>query len=154
VRTRRLAAMGHTARRMVPDILPHDPALPAEGDNAPVAGRRSAPRLRLALPARFLSIYSQQSCIVMDLSCTGARIALARPVGEGQSGYLTVGRMEIFGMIVRAERGDELAVNAMVFDEPIPHNTVLAVRSLAETIDEREHRDLREQVRRWVAGEN
>jgi len=118
-----------------------------------VAGRRSAARLRLAIPARFVSIYSQQPCILLDLSITGARMALAQPAACGQSGYLAVGRMEIFGMVVRAERGPDMAVNAMTFDDPIPRDAVLAIRSFAEGFEEREHRALRDQVRRWVTGE-
>jgi hypothetical protein len=123
-------------------------------DSAPVAGRRAAPRLRLAIPARFESIYSHHACILLDISCTGARIALSRPVAEGQSGYIAIGRMEIFGMIVRAERGGEFSVNAMAFDDPISRDAVLAIRSFAESFEAREHQVLRDQVKRWVAGEN
>lgn len=122
--------------------------------DAPLAGRRGAARLRLAIPAKFVSIYSQQPCIMMDLSCTGARIALQAPLAQGQSGYIAIGRMEVFGQIVRAERGAEISVNALAFDEPISRDAVLCIRSLAETFQAREHSVLREQVRRWVAGES
>jgi hypothetical protein len=138
----------------LPDSFPPEPTSSGDGDGAPVAGRRAAPRLRLAIPATFVSIYAQHSCILMDLSCTGARIALPRLVAEGQSGYIEVGQLEIFGTIVRAERTEEMAVNAMIFDDPISRGAVLDVRSFAETMQERERRDLRDQVRRWVAGEN
>ncbi len=134
-----------------------EPILPDSPQSEPAsstAGRRAAPRLRLAIPATFVSIYGQHSCILMDLSRTGARIALRKAVVPGQSGYIAIGKLEIFGAIVRAERAEEMALNAMVFDDPISREAVLAVRSFAETLAERERRDLRDQVRRWVAGEN
>ena len=45
-------------------------------------GRRAAARLRLAIPARFASIYSTQNCILLDISRTGAGLALASPLAE------------------------------------------------------------------------
>lgn len=139
---------------ILPDSPLSDPPASDAADSAPAAGRRAAPRLRLAIPATFVSIYGHHACILMDLSRTGARIALRKAVAAGQSGLIEIGPLEIFGTIVRAERAEEMAINAMVFDDPISREAVLAVRSFAETMAERERRDLRDQVRRWVAGEN
>lgn len=133
---------------MVPD--------PSSCDAQPspaTTGRRAAPRLRLAIPARFVSIYATQPCVLVDLSRTGARIALGAPVAEGQPGYLAIDRMEIFGTIVRAQRGAEMAVNALAFDDPITQAAVLRVRAYAEGLEARTQMALREQVRRWVTGE-
>jgi hypothetical protein len=138
---------------MASEPLPRDLGPSGSPDGAPVAGRRATARLRLAIPARFVSIYSGQPCILMDLSSSGARMALAQPVARGQSGYVAIGRLEMFGMIVRAERHADMAVIAMAFDEPLARDVVLAVRSFAEGFEEREHRHLRDQVRRWVTGE-
>lgn len=118
------------------------------------AGRRAAARLRLAVPARFVSIYSTQPCVLMDISRTGARLALPAPLSEGKSGYLEIARMEIFGTVVRSERHAEMAVNAIAFDESILHEQVLHVRRFADGFELREQLALRDQVRRWVAGED
>jgi hypothetical protein len=120
---------------------------------APTTGRRAAPRLRLAIPARFVSIYSTQHCILIDLSRTGARMAVAAPVAPGQPGYLEIDRMEIFGTIVRAQPGGDMAVNAVAFDDPIAQAAVLRIRAYAEGLEARTQMALRDQVRRWVTGE-
>jgi hypothetical protein len=122
-------------------------------DDAVTTGRRAAARLRLAIPARFVSIWETQECILIDVSRTGARVALARPLAVGQSGYLALARMQLFGTIVRRERGEDMAFNAMAFDEPICREEVLRIRSFAESFEQRRSQALREQVRRWVAGE-
>ena len=119
-----------------------------------MAGRRAAPRLRLAIPARFVSIYATQRCMLVDISRTGARMALAAPVAMGQCGYLEVDRFEIFGTIVRMHREGDFAFNAMAFDDPLAPDTVLLIRTYAEGLEARTYLALREQVRRWVSGEN
>jgi len=119
----------------------------------PAVGRRGAARLRLAVPATFVSVFSWHSCILVDLSCSGARIALPRSFRQGHSGYVAIAGMELFGTIVRAERGEDVAINAMAFDEPISHDDVLTIRRFAEGFARRERKVLRDYVRRWVAGE-
>jgi hypothetical protein len=121
--------------------------------SAPVTGRRAAPRLRLAIPARFVSIHATQRCVLIDLSRTGARMALATPVAPGQPGYLEIDRMEIFGTIVRVQRSGEVALHALAFDDPIPQQAVLCIRAYAEGLEARSQMALRDQVRRWVTGE-
>lgn len=116
-------------------------------------GRRAAARLRLAIPARFVSIYSTQNCILLDVSRTGARLALARPLAERQSGFVAFAQFELFGSIVRADRGADGGANALAFDEPITEADVLDVRRFAEGFEMRERLALRDRVRRWVAGE-
>lgn len=116
-------------------------------------GRRASARLRLAIPARLVSIYSTQSCILLDISRSGARLALADPVAEHQSGVVEFAQFALFGAIVRAECGDGGGANAMAFEEPITEAEVLEVRRLAESFEMRERLALRDLVRRWVAGE-
>lgn len=128
--------------------------IPSHGpEEANPVGRRGSARLRLAIPARLVSIYSRQNCILLDLSRTGARMALPGPLSRNQSGYIELGRFEMFGTIVRSERGPDGGVNAIVFDEPIPQVQVLEIRKFAEDLEQREREALREQARRWVAGE-
>lgn len=131
--------------------MPNCATLPATPAPAPV-GRRTAARLRLAIPARFVSIYATQPCILLDISRTGARLALATPLAEGMSGLIAIARCEAFGTIVRTEHGPDGGVNAMVFDEPIGKAQVLDLRHFAENFDQRERSALRDQARRWVTG--
>lgn len=127
---------------------------PSSANPAPVLiGRRASARLRLAIPARFVSIYSTQDCILLDISRSGARLALAKPVAEGQSGVVEFAHFGLFGSIVRAEGGTGGGSNAMAFDDPISEAEVLDVRSFAESFEMRERLALRDLVRRWVAGE-
>jgi len=123
------------------------------GDDAAAIGRRSAPRLRLAVPARFVSVFSTQNCILLDISRSGARLSLATPIADGQSGYLEIARLEVFGSIVRTERGIDGGINAMAFDDVIAKAQVLDIRRHAEHYEARERHALRDQVRHWVTGE-
>lgn len=122
-------------------------------DDVSGVGRRGAPRLRLAIPARFVSIYATQTCILLDISRTGARLALAKPLARDGSGYIEIGRFELFGSIVRTECGPEGGVNAMLFDDPLTKAQVLEIRGFAEEFESREQLSLRDQARRWVSGE-
>lgn len=122
------------------------------GETQPV-GRRGSARLRLAIPARLVSIYSTQHCILLDISRTGARLALYDPIPVNHSGYIELGRLAAFGTIIRAERGRNGGLNAMVFDEPIAKAHVLEIRKFAEELELLRREELRDQARRWVAGE-
>jgi hypothetical protein len=129
------------------------PAFPPVRDAVDMVGRRSAARLRLSIPARFISLDGYSDCILIDLSETGAQIALAQPLRRGAAVYLQVARFEIFAEAVRRVQGPRGGVNGLVFDERISPETVLAVRAHAETLQQREQQALRDQVRRWVTGE-
>jgi hypothetical protein len=122
-------------------------------DDVATIGRRTAARLRLAIPARFVSVFATQACILLDISRSGARIALASPATLRQSAYIAVGRFELFGMVVRRERFGDGGINAVAFDESISEPEVLAIRRFAEDFELRERQGLRDQVRRWVSGE-
>lgn len=100
-----------------------------------------------------LTVYETQHCILLDLSQTGARIALAMPLAIGDGGYLKVGQFEVFGTAVRCHRGTGGGVNGIEFEPPLSHAAVLAVRHHAETFQQRERDALRDQVRCWVTGE-
>lgn len=127
---------------------------PSADDANAAVGRRAAARLRLAIPARFVSLYGTQPCILLDISRTGARFALPAPLAQGQSGYIAIARCEAFGEVVRTERGPDGGVNAIVFDDPLPQAQVLEIRRFAEDFALREKIALREQVRLWVSGED
>lgn len=118
-----------------------------------IVGRRGAARLRLSIPARFVSVDGHHDCILIDLSATGAQIALTAPRMLGAAGYLMVARLEVFGEVVRRVWGQGGGVNGLMFDEPLSRDDVLGVRHHAETFQQREQVALRDQVRRWVTGE-
>ncbi len=130
-----------------------EPLSPLTQEASVPIGRRAAARLRLAIPARFVSIYSTQNCILLDISRTGARLALASPLAEHQSGIVTFAQFELFGSIVRADHGADGGANALAFDDPITEADVLDVRRFAEGFELYERHALRDLVRRWVAGE-
>ncbi|MFN4021147.1 MAG: PilZ domain-containing protein [Erythrobacter sp.] len=117
-------------------------------------GRRGAARLRLAIPVRIVSIHGTQTGILLDLSRTGARIGLAEPLTPGMCLYLKIARFELFAEVVRRDLGADGGINGLVFDEPLPDTTVLAVREHAEGFAQRQREALRDQVRRWVSGES
>lgn len=130
-----------------------EPALAGEPAQPPATGRRGAARLRLAVPALVITTKANDPCVLLDLSRTGARIGMARPLDLGELLYLKIARLEVFAEVVRRHCGQAGGVNGLTFDEPLPDAAVLAVRHHAETFAQRERDSLRDQVRRWVSGE-
>jgi hypothetical protein len=116
------------------------------------AGRRAAPRLRLSIPARIVTRYDTRNCILIDLSCTGARVGLEAPLRKGDAGLLQVGGIEPFAEIVRVLHGEAGGVNGLFFDPPLHESDVLSIRAFSERYHADEQRALREEVRRWVSG--
>ncbi|KPF63235.1 PilZ domain-containing protein [Porphyrobacter sp. AAP60] len=132
--------------------MPQLAATTSPDDPADNFGRRAAARLRLSIPARIVTVYETQTCILLDLSQTGARIGIADPMALGDGGFLMVGPIEAFGEAVRLTLGHGGGVNGIAFEEPLSHDEVLAVRHHAETFRQIERETLRDQVRRWVTG--
>lgn len=118
------------------------------------AGRRGAARLRLAIPVRMVSTHATQSCILLDLSRTGARIGLTEPLAPSKCLYLRIAHFEVFAEVIWLNLGEGGGINGLVFDEPLPDAAVLAVRQHAETFEQRQRDSLRDQVRGWVSGES
>jgi hypothetical protein len=131
-----------------------DPAREPGPDTPRPIGRRGAARLRLAIPVRVVSTHATQTCVLLDLSRTGARIGLAEPLAPGMCVYLEIARLEVFAEVIRRDRGAGGGINGLVFDAPLPDAEVLAVRRHAETFEQRQRDTLRDQVRRWVSGES
>ncbi len=116
-------------------------------------GRRAFARLRLAIPARLLATHATGTCVLLDLSRTGARIGLADPLPPGDMLYLRLAGFEVFAEVVWRELGDGGGINGLTFDEPLDEAAVLDVRHFAEGFEQREREMLREQVRSWVEGQ-
>lgn len=127
---------------------------PLSGSKPPrPIGRRGAARLRLAIPVRLITTHSNLTCVLLDLSLTGARLGLSAPLQPGDCAYLQIDQIEVFAEVVRRSSGVGGGVNGVVFDEPLSQAEVLAVRHHAETFEQREREALRDQVRRWVSGD-
>ncbi len=130
-----------------------DQAAPDPDHTATVTGRRGAARLRLSIPARIVSIHGTHDCIVLDLSRTGARIALAEPIKLGAGGVLRVAQLEVFGEVVHRAQGSRGGINGLAFEAPLSNDAVLAVRHYSESFEAAGRIAFREQVRKWVTGE-
>ncbi len=77
------------------------------------------------------SVYETQNCMLLDISQTGARLELERPLGVNASGYLRVGPIEVFATAVRLRMGEETGgVNGLEFDIRLTKSQVLAVRAM------------------------
>lgn len=117
-------------------------------DAAGRVGRRAAPRLRLSLPARFISVENTHKAILLNLSRTGAQFAILNSVREGEGGILECGKLSAFCLVTRSE----FSINAVQFEEPLNHDEVLGIRRYYEEFEERERRLLIETARQWVTG--
>jgi hypothetical protein len=121
---------------------------PTDGPAVPI-GRRAAPRLRLSLPAQLIAIEKTHTCILLNLSRTGAQVAILDSIREGEGAMLRCGIINHFVIVARSEFG----LNAVVFDEPLSDAIVLETRRYHENFEEREKRALIETARKWVTGD-
>lgn len=116
----------------------------------PLVGRRAAPRLRLSLPAQLIAVEKAHTCILLNLSRTGAQVAILDAMRTGEGAILRCGRLiNHFAIVTRTEFG----LNALEFDEPLTDETVLELRRYHENFEEREKRALIETARKWVTGD-
>lgn len=121
---------------------------PTEQPAVPI-GRRAAPRLRLSLPAQLIAVEKVHTCILLNLSRTGAQVAILDAMREGEGAILRCGLIDHFVIVARSEFG----LNALVFDEPLTDAIVLETRRYHENFEEREKRALIETARKWVTGD-
>lgn len=122
----------------------------ANSNSSNQVGRRSAPRLRLSLPARFQSIEDTHKAILLNISRSGAQFAILKTVREGEGGMLECGPINVFAIVTRAE----FSINAVEFEEPLSEAEVLDIRRFYENFEERERRALIETARQWVTGDS
>lgn len=115
----------------------------------PNTGRRSAPRLRLILPARLISIEGDQPCILMNLSRSGAQVAVIHPLRSGEAAVLRCAGIDVFGDVIRTDFG----LNAIRFEQELRDADVLAVRHHYDTFEDSQRRSLIETARKWVTGD-
>lgn len=126
---------------------------PSEPDDTPAPpqiGRRTAPRLRLSLPAQLIAVERAHTCILLNLSRTGAQVAILDAMREGEGAVLRCGIINHFAIVTRSEFG----LNALEFDVPLTDAIVLETRRHYENFEEREKRALIETARKWVTGDS
>ncbi|WP_416832273.1 MAG: PilZ domain-containing protein [Erythrobacter sp.] len=123
-------------------------------DNDPeqIVGRRHAPRLRLSIPARLLTLDGASRCILVNLSRTGAHIGLKQPLAAGARAILQVDGIDSFGVVTRCEIGPNGGSNGFEFEEPLSDAEVVAMRQYAEGLERYQEARLRRQAEAWVKG--
>ncbi|MEO0590225.1 MAG: PilZ domain-containing protein [Pseudomonadota bacterium] len=124
------------------------PAVDADEEPLENVGRRAAPRLRLSIPARLVTISETRRCVLLDVSRNGAQISLPKPLGVGEAGFLRFANTEVFVSVIR----DGTGLNGVEFDVPLTDKDVLAIRHYAEVYQSDERNALREEARAWVMG--
>lgn len=124
------------------------PAPDADLDPLENVGRRSAPRLRLSIPARLVTVSETRRCVLLDVSRTGAQIGLAKPLDVGDAGFLRFADLEVFGAVIRSSTGS----NGLEFDVEMADDEVLAIRRFAESYQYDERQALMDEARAWVMG--
>jgi hypothetical protein len=113
-------------------------------------GRRTAPRLRLSLPGQLVAVDRVHRCILLNLSRSGAQVAILDALREGDGAILRCGVIDHFAVVTRSEFG----LNALQFEEPLTDREVLEIRHYHENFEERERRALMETARKWVTGDS
>lgn len=111
-------------------------------------GRRGAARLRLSIPARLVTVSETRRCVLLDISRSGARIGLRKPLEDGEAGLLQYARFETFGCVVHKDQG----LNGLEFDVELSDADVLAIRGHAEMYETDERAALLNEARAWVMG--
>lgn len=122
-----------------------------DDDKLPV-GRRGAPRLRLSLPARLVTLSDTRRCILTDLSLSGAQVGLEHPLREGADVFLQIHTIDQFGTVMRSATGHKGGLNGVHFETPLSQDQVIAMRHYAESFEYETNRSLRREVEAWVSG--
>lgn len=108
--------------------------------------RRKRPRLRLGIPVRVETLHGNFDGRLLDLSETGAKVAMDSPSGRGEA-LLEWLSHEAFGEIVW-RRGDAIGIR---FDQPLSPEQLMRTRQLAPSIL-RDHDPTIEAARMWAQG--
>jgi hypothetical protein len=78
-------------------------------------GNRHFNRLRLGAPASLVLTHETRSCLIDDISSSGARLRIDRPLATRQSLILTFHELRVFA-VVQWLRGGECGLR---FDQPL-----------------------------------
>lgn len=111
-------------------------------------GRRSAPRVRLDLPARLTLVSGIHECRLESLSIGGARISSAASLHVGRNGLLKVHGIDAF-FHVEWVKGARCGLR---FDDPIPDELLMSVRMRSDNFRDIRAIETREMAREWIEG--
>ncbi|CCA94060.1 conserved hypothetical protein [Novosphingobium sp. PP1Y] len=112
-------------------------------------GRREQSRLRVRLPVRLETRSVTCRAILIDLSSSGARLALENLPRVGTEALILWDKYEAFGEVVWAE-GVQCGI---AFFDPLPGDVVLKTRELDDAAHLPQDKELLRQVaRQWVEG--
>lgn len=111
-------------------------------------GRRSAPRVRLSVPARIETIRGFYRVTLVNLSRTGAQIEIEDLPAIGSDVVLKCGTIDAFAT-VRWARGGRCGLH---FDEPIDQTDVLLQRHAAEAAARSPKAAEWQAAREWAGG--
>jgi hypothetical protein len=78
-------------------------------------GSRHFNRLRLGVPASLVLTHETRPCLIDDISCTGARLRIKRPLAERQAAELLFHELRLFATVMWM-RGGECGLR---FDRPL-----------------------------------
>lgn len=78
-------------------------------------GNRHFNRLRLGVPAALVLTHGGQTCLIDDISCTGARLRSERPLTAGQTAVLAFHELRLFATV----RWSEGLHCGLHFDRPL-----------------------------------
>ncbi len=109
-------------------------------------GRRSHPRLRLGVPATFITLNGSQQVSLDDLSQTGAQVTVS-DVGPFSKGFLKWLDFEVFAQFAWQEG----STYGLRFDQPIDEEWLLETRRRAPGMLDMQKR-LRNMARDWSQG--
>lgn len=109
-------------------------------------GNRRFNRLRLGVPAILALTHGKIDCLIDDISATGARLRLARPLAAGTATMLVFHQLEAFGAVVWSRDGE----CALRFDRPLDPEDMQGMLWITENRElyERICRD--ELIEAWV----
>ncbi|WP_305095743.1 PilZ domain-containing protein [Croceibacterium aestuarii] len=124
------------------------PASRAPSLNVPAHNpRREHARLRLGIPASFITLRGKQTVRLVDLSQGGAHVIM-RDGAKVREGVLSWMRYEVFAEVVWQD-GDAIG---MAFDEPISREALLQTRQFAPSVVRAETMGASDAARQFVAG--
>lgn len=72
----------------------------------PAQGHRQFNRLRLGVPAALVLTHETRSCLIDDISSTGARLRIERPLAEHQSLVLSFHELKLFSTVMWVRGGE------------------------------------------------
>lgn len=111
-------------------------------------GRRAKARLRLGIPGRLVLLDGYSSCLLDDLSQSGACLTIHPPPTAGNQGILQCVQLDVFCTIIWAG-GGRCGVR---FADQLDVQTLLTMRSFVDNFASHERAEHENRARDWVSG--